>query len=97
MIEDRAFQVPPGRIVKTGYVEVHKCRLACRERMAIGDVDRAYQKVLQRGNQQSWPPPNGHWEGDTFVILDGRHEYIASVMIGLDWLFVAWLDTESPA
>ncbi len=92
--EDRTFRVPAGAIVKTGYVPIHKVRLACRDRMAVGDVDRAYQKVLQRGSDQSFPPPNGFWEDDTFVIQDGRHEYVASTMVGLTHLFVAWIEAD---
>jgi hypothetical protein len=91
-IVDRSLTVPPGAIVRTGYVDVFKIRLACRERMAVGDVGAAFQKRLQIGPAQSWPPPNGHWDGDTFVIEDGRHEWIAAVMLGQTYLFVAWLD-----
>jgi len=34
--QDRAFLVPQGSIVRTGYVQVHKVRMGCRDRMAIG-------------------------------------------------------------
>lgn len=91
MIEDRSLKIPPGKLVKTGYVQIFQTRLACRERMAVGDVDKAYQKKLQLGDQGSWPPPNGYWDGDTFVIQDGRHEWVAAVMLGNTHLFVAWI------
>src|SRR5688572_29428296 len=90
--EDRSIAVPPGTVVKTTYVDVFKCGLACRERMAIGDVSGAYQKRLQLGDKQPWPCPRGHWDGDTFVIVDGRHEWVATVMLGLPYLLVAWVD-----
>jgi hypothetical protein len=90
---DRSLAVRPGQIVKTGYVDVFKCRLACRERMAVGDVAGAYQKLLQLGENSAWPCPNGHWDGQQFVIHDGRHEYVAAVMLGRTHLFVAWLDS----
>jgi hypothetical protein len=93
--EDRTFRVPAGAIVKTGYAPIHKIKMACRARMAVGDVDRAYQKRLQLGSDQPFPPPNGYWEGDTFVVRDGRHQYIARLMLGLSHLFVAWI--EEPA
>lgn len=89
---DRAFVVPPGMLVRTGYVPVHKVRLACHDRMAVGDVDRAYQKRLQLGANQPFPPPNGEWEGDTFAIHDGRHEFVASLMLGQSHILVAWLE-----
>lgn len=90
--EDRHLRVPAGAIVKTGYAPIHKIKMACRARMAVGDVDRAYQKRLQLGSDQSWPPPYGEWEGDTFVVIDGRHEYISCLMLGVEYLFVAWIE-----
>ena len=89
---DRSLLVPPGKTVRTGYVDVFRVRHACRERMAAGDVKQAYEKQLQLGDNASWPPPRGHWDGDTFVIVDGRHEHIAAMMVGRSHLFVAWLD-----
>ena len=69
--EDRSLSVPPGQLVVTGYVPVDAVRLACRARMAVGDVDRAYQRRLQLGHNQPWPCPRGEWDGDRFVIIDG--------------------------
>lgn len=89
---DRSFLVPQGATVQTGYVPLHKVRLACRERMAVGDVAAAYQKRLQWGEQQPFPCPNGEWEGEAFVIHDGRHEYVAALMLGFEALLVAWID-----
>lgn len=89
---DRSLLVPPGATIKTARVSVWKCRLANRERMAVGDVGAAFQKLLQLGDNSLWPCPNGHWEGDEFVIHDGRHEYVASVMLGRADILVAWLE-----
>lgn len=91
--EDRSFLVPTGATVQTGYVPLHKVRLACRDRMAVGDVAAAYQKRLQWGEQQPFPCPYGEWEEDAFVIHDGRHEYVAALMLGFEALLVAWIDT----
>ncbi len=88
--EDRSLAVPPGRTIRTGYVAVEQVRLACRERMAVGDVDRAYQRRLQLGEHQPWPCPRGHWEGDRFVVVDGRHDFVAALMLGLSHVLVAW-------
>lgn len=89
---DRSIAVDPGQRVHTGYVDVFRVRLACRERMAVGDIDRAYQRQLQLGATQAWPPPVGHWDGETFVIHDGRHQWLAAVALGMEFLFVAWID-----
>lgn len=92
MQEDRSLTVQPGKIIKTGYADVFRVRLACRERMAVGDIDRAFQKRLQHGAAQPWPCPNGHWEDGLFVIHDGRHEWVASIMLGQTHLLVAWIE-----
>jgi hypothetical protein len=90
---DRSLAVPPGRRVVTGYVPIHRIRLACRDRMAVGDVEKAHRQQLQLGSYQAWPPPRGYWEGgDVFVIEDGRHAMVAALMIGIEHLFVAWLE-----
>lgn len=88
--EDRSIAVPAGHVVVTGYVAVEDVRLACRDRMAIGDVDRAYQRRLQLADRQPWPCPRGHWDGERFVIVDGRHEFVAALMIGHSHLLFAW-------
>lgn len=97
MIPDRHKIVPPGKVIVTGYVNVFDIELACRERMAVGDVDRAFQKQLQLGQDSMHPCPNGFWEsngarGRKFVIEDGRHEWIAQVMLGRTYILVAWLE-----
>lgn len=90
--EDRSIRVPQGMTVHTGYVEVFNIRLGCRERMAVGDVAGAFHKLLQLGGDQPFPCPNGYWDGTTFVLQDGRHQWVASVMLGLTHILVAWLD-----
>lgn len=93
--EDRSIAVPPGTTIRTAYVSVWDVRLACRDRMAIGDIKSAFEKRLQLGDHQPWPCPRGEWEGDKFVIFDGRHEWLASVALGLEFILVAWVDEAS--
>lgn len=89
---DRSIRVPAGKVVKTGYVDVFACRLACRDRMAVGDVSAAYQKLLQCGPDQPFPCPNGFWQQNSFIIQDGRHAYVAALMLGWSHLLVAWIE-----
>lgn len=95
VIADRSLTVPRGAIVRTGYVAVENVRMACRERMSVGDVDRAFQKRLQHGDAQPWPCPNGRWDGERFELHDGRHEFIATLMLGHTHLLVAWIEEAS--
>jgi transposase InsO family protein len=91
---DRTLAVPPGQVVRTGWVDVFACRLANRERMAVGDVAEAFQRRLQAGRAQPFPCPNGRWAGDAFEIFDGRHEWVAAVMLGHARILVAWVEAE---
>lgn len=89
--EDRSIAVPPAHVIRTGYVDVFKVRLGCRDRMAMGDINGAYQRRLQLGERQPWPCPRGHWDGEVFVIHDGRHEWLATVALGHSHILVAWI------
>ncbi|RYD46947.1 MAG: hypothetical protein EOP83_28810 [Verrucomicrobiaceae bacterium] len=93
--EDRSLAVPPGQRVVTGYVHIDKIILGCRARMAVGDVDRAYQRRLQLGDHQPWPCPRGEWQGDRFVIIDGRHDTVAAMMLGQEYILAAWPEPDA--
>lgn len=90
--QDRTLIVPAGALVKTGYVPLDGLRFACRDRMAIGDVETAYRRRLQLGSAQPWPPPVGEWQDGNFVLFDGRHESVAALMLGFEHLLVAWVE-----
>ena len=97
LAEDRSLAVPPGQTIRTGYVHIDQIRLACRARMAVGDVNGAYQRRLQLGDHQPWPCPRGEWDGERFVVIDGRHDVVAATMLGQEWILVAWPEpTETP-
>lgn len=89
--EDRSMIVPAGKLVKTGYVPIDQIKLKCRDRMSIGDVEYSVRKRLAIGPSQPWPCPVGEWDGSRFVIFDGRHDYISALMLGLEYILVAWL------
>lgn len=92
MAHDRSIRVPGGNRIHTDYVNVFAVRLECRDRMAVGDVAAAYDKCLQLGRDEQFPCPTGYWEGETFVLLDGRHHWIASIMLGKTHILVAWIE-----
>lgn len=94
---DRALVIPPGHLVRTGYVPMHRVRLGCTARMALGDLEAPYRRRLQLGASQPWPPPVGEWEDDadgarTFVVHDGRHDVVAALCAGVRVLLVAWME-----
>jgi len=95
-VEDRSMSVRPSQVVRTQWVHVNSCILGNRERMDFAAIERKGQQLLQQGDCGSWPPPNGQWQDDRFVIYDGRHEFLAHLALGRSHIFVAWLE-ESPA
>lgn len=93
--EDRGMTVPAGQTVSTRYVHVDAVSLACRDRMAVGDIERAMQRRMAAAPGQPWPCPIGTWEGDRFRIIDGRHEFVAALMLGCEYVLVAWIEEKA--
>jgi hypothetical protein len=93
--------VPAGHTVATGYVEIHQiiCRAGQGSQLHPAEVERAYRRQLALADGQTWPPPTGYWRHDgRFVLTDGRNRFVAALMLGIRYLFVAWLcpPTEIP-
>ena len=87
-------QVAPGCVVNTGYVAVHDviCHAPHGHQLYPAEVERAYRRQLELGDDQGWPPPTGYWRADgRFELTDGRNRYVAALMLGVEYLFVAWL------
>jgi hypothetical protein len=84
--------VPPGHAVRTGYVPIHEvvCHVRVGHQLLPAEVERAYRRQLELGDQQPWPPPTGYWRHDRrFVLTDGRNRFLASLMLSLEHLLVA--------
>jgi hypothetical protein len=87
-------EVPAGHVVATGYVAIQDvvCRVDPSHQLNPAAVERSYREQLASDGAQAWPPPTGHWRDDgRFVLTDGRHRYVASLMLGMTHLLVAWL------
>src|ERR1700739_1514851 len=55
-------------------------------------VEKRFRRLLNIGDCAPWPPIVGHWEDGRFVVCDGRHDYLAALMMGRDRVFVCWLE-----
>ena len=95
--EDRSMCVQPNQVVRTAWVDIDLCRLSFRAPMSPESVERKYRRLLNLGDCAPWPPIVGHWEDGRFVVCDGRHDYVAALMIGRDKLFVCWLEAAPQA
>ncbi|HEV2060501.1 MAG TPA: hypothetical protein VGR11_14185 [Solirubrobacteraceae bacterium] len=86
--------VPAGHTVATGYVDIHQviCLAGPGSQLQPAEVERAYRRQLALQDAQTWPPLTGYWRHDgRFVLTDGRNRYVAALMLGIQYVFVAWL------
>lgn len=90
--EDRSMCVQPDQIVRTAWVDIDLCKLGSRMPMSPEAVEKKFRRLLNLGDAAPWPPVVGHWEGERFLVDDGRHDYLAALMLGRERLFVCWLD-----
>jgi hypothetical protein len=95
--EDRSMCIQPYQVVRTGWVDIDLCKLGFRRPMSPEAVEKKFRRLLNIGDCAPWPPVVGHWEDGRFLVDDGRHDYLAALMIGRDKLFVCWLETAPEA
>ena len=68
------------------------CFVRASHQLYPAEVERAYRRQLELGDEQGWPPPTGYWRDDgRFVLTDGRHRYVAALMLGVEYMLVAWV------
>ncbi len=98
--EHLAIDIPPGWVEVQGYVPHRWIWIAGRERMAIGDVDSKYQRIMglrhHRPGYTPSPVPKGHWTSDPidgrllFKLNDGRHRTVAGLLWQDERILVKW-------
>jgi hypothetical protein len=87
-------RVAEGHVVVSDYVSIHDVVMHAGggRHLSPAAVERAYARQLDLGSDQCWPPPTGYWREDgRFVLTDGRNRYVAALMLGMEYLLVAWL------
>lgn len=95
--EDRSMCVQPHQVVRTAWIDIDLCKLGCRLPMSPEAVEKKFRRLLNLGDCAPWPPVVGHWDGERFLVDDGRHDYLAALMLGREKLFVCWLHDWSVA
>lgn len=91
-VVDRSMCVRPDQNVRTAWININVCELGNRSRMSPEAVEAKYRRLLCMGDDAPWPPIVGHWEQDKFIVMDGRHEFVASLMLGRTRLLVCWVE-----
>lgn len=95
--EDRSMCIQPYQVVRTAWVDIDLCKLGFRLPMSPEAVEKKFRRLLNIGDCAPWPPVVGHWDDGRFFVDDGRHDYLAALMIGRERLFVCWLETAPEA
>jgi hypothetical protein len=90
--EDRSMCVQPYQVERTAWVDIDLCKLGSRLPMSPEAVEKKFRRLLNIGDCAPWPPIVGHWEDGRFLVDDGRHDYLAALMMGREKLFVCWLE-----
>ena len=90
-----ALTVPAGYVMTYGYAEHGKIRFQNYGGQQWDAVLKHANRIADLGDgAQAADCPFGFWDGDTFVIQDGRHRYLALVGLGFHSLLVRWLDPD---
>jgi len=88
--------IPAGQVLKTGYVRTADVVFPMTgAAMSITEVKEKITQFTAIKEAQAYPLPVGRWEGGRFLLWDGRHRYIASLMLGREKMLVAWLEAEN--
>lgn len=87
--------VPKGQVLRYGYARHGRIRFANYGGQQWDAVLRHAGTIADLGQgAQPADCPTGRWDGDTFVIEDGRHRYLALVGLGFRDILVRWLEPE---
>lgn len=97
---DRTMRISHEEVVRTAWVPIHRVRIETRTPMAVGDIKDKHHLLLNNKGKGVWPPVTGQWVQDSadgaifFQIIDGRHEFVASLMRSRTHILVAWKSRE---
>lgn len=85
--------IPEGHKIVTGFVPTNDVVFPLDGGpMAVAAVEEKVRRFTSIRGGQSYPVPVGRWRDGRFHLEDGRHTYIASLMLGRKTMLVAWVE-----
>lgn len=88
--------IPPGHIIRSGYVPTGDIVFPLTgATMAPASVREKIDMYSAIKDQEAYPLPIVRWVDGKPVLMDGRHRYLAHLMLSRPQMLVAW--TEEPA
>lgn len=83
--------IPEGHILVTGYVPTNEIVFHSECVMSVTDVkEKITQQTHIRGGT-AYPVPIGDWRDGRFHLWDGRHRYIAALLLNRKTMLVGWV------
>jgi hypothetical protein len=89
--------IPAGHILKSGYVNTSEIVFPHHhaDPMAVAAVEDKVRQYTSIKEGSAYPLPIIEWIDGKPVLKDGRHRYIASLMLGRKTMLVAWVEPVS--
>lgn len=85
--------IPAGHVLKSAYLPLLEIVFPLNGApMAIASVKEKIDHYSSIGPGQTYPLPIGKWVDGRFHLWDGRHRYIASLMMGRSTMLVGWVE-----
>lgn len=88
--------VPAGHILKSAYVRTADIvfPLDPIKPMAVASVEAKIKGYTGHPDVEFYPLPVVRWVEDRPHLWDGRHRYIASLMLGRETMLVCWTELQ---
>lgn len=87
--------VPAGHVIRSAHVPTADIEFPMDGGpMAVASVEEKVRMFTGMGDGEPYPLPVGSWRGDRFRLWDGRHRYIASLMLGRATMLVCWTEAD---
>lgn len=82
--------IPAGYLPVYEYVPLDRIRVASPGQLHLPTIEEKHKAVVNSGGAQLHVAPFGDWEGDTFVVRDGRHALEALRIAGFSQHILVW-------
>jgi hypothetical protein len=84
--------IPKGHILKSAYIPIEDIVFTCDVPMGVEGVRDKINQWLSHKEGQSYPLPVGEWKDGKLHLWDGRHRYIAALMLARKSMLIAWVE-----
>jgi hypothetical protein len=85
--------IDEGHVMRSAYVKTAEIVFPMGGRpMAVASVEEKVRRASAYPGREFYPLPVGKWVERRFHLWDGRHRYIAALMLGQETMLVCWTE-----